>query len=72
MREYVNIRVLDGDAAKWLQQQALQAAQTKQELPDIILVMSNMPGHSSVKVAFPIFFGLSPRQRRPTGMRCLS
>lgn len=33
------ILVLDKDAEKWLQQQALQAAQTKQELPDIINVL---------------------------------
>jgi TnpA family transposase len=39
LREYVKIRVLDREAEKWLQQQALQAAQTKQELPDIINVL---------------------------------
>lgn len=39
LREYVGIRVLDMEAEKWLQRQALQAAQTKQELPDIINVL---------------------------------
>jgi TnpA family transposase len=39
LREYVKIRVLDKEADKWLQQQALQTAQTKQELPDIINVL---------------------------------
>lgn len=39
LRDYVGIRVLDKEAATWLQQQALQAAQTKQELPDIINVL---------------------------------
>ncbi|MCP3656695.1 MAG: Tn3 family transposase [Herbaspirillum sp.] len=39
LREYVGIRVLDKAAEKWLQEQALQAAQTKQELPDIINVL---------------------------------
>jgi len=39
LREYVGIRMLDQAAEKWLQEQALQAAQTKQELPDIINVL---------------------------------
>jgi len=39
LREYVGIRVLDAAGETWLREQALQAAQTKQELPDIINVL---------------------------------
>lgn len=39
LREFVGIRVLDKDGESWLHGQALQAAQTKQELPDIINVL---------------------------------
>lgn len=39
LREYVGIRVLDVAGETWLHEQALQAAQTKQELPDIINVL---------------------------------
>lgn len=39
LREYVGIRAMDKAAEQWLHEQALQAAQTKQELPDIINVL---------------------------------
>lgn len=39
IREFVNIRLLDAKGEQWLEQQAIDAAQTKQELPDIINVM---------------------------------
>jgi len=39
LREYVKIKQMDRTAEDWLQDQALQAAQTKQELPDIINVL---------------------------------
>lgn len=39
LRTYVGIRVVDAEVEQWLQEQALQAAQTKQELPDIINVL---------------------------------
>lgn len=39
LREYVKIKQMDKAAEKWLQEQALQSAVTKQELPDIINVL---------------------------------
>ena len=39
LRIFVGIRLLDNRGEHWLEQQALGAAQTKQELPDIINVM---------------------------------
>ncbi len=39
LRAFVGIRVLDTDGEQWLEQRAFQAAQTKQELPDIINVL---------------------------------
>lgn len=39
LREFVGIREMDKSNVDWLEQQALQAAQTKQELPDIINVL---------------------------------
>ncbi|ALT77166.1 Tn3 family transposase [Paucibacter sp. KCTC 42545] len=39
LREYVGLRVLGADGQAWLDEQASKAAQTKQELPDIINVL---------------------------------
>lgn len=39
LREYVGLRVLGTDGQTWLEEQAVKAAQTKQELPDIINVL---------------------------------
>lgn len=39
LRDFVGIRVMDEAAGRWIEQQAVQAAQTKQELPDIINVL---------------------------------
>ncbi|PVX36703.1 MULTISPECIES: Tn3 family transposase [Janthinobacterium] len=39
LRGYVGIRVMDSSDEYWLEDQALQAAHTKQELPDIINVL---------------------------------
>ncbi|MBN8503167.1 MAG: Tn3 family transposase [Burkholderiales bacterium] len=39
LREYVGLRVLGTDGHDWLEEQAIKAAQTKQELPDIINVL---------------------------------
>lgn len=39
LRAFVGIRMIDADGEQWLKQQAIQAAQTKQELPDIINVL---------------------------------
>lgn len=39
VREYVGLRLLDDDATGWLETQALKAAATKQELPDIINIL---------------------------------
>jgi hypothetical protein len=39
LREFVGIRMMDESAQHWLEQQAMLAAQTKQELPDIINVL---------------------------------
>lgn len=39
LRSYVGLRVLDSDGVAWLNAHAISAAQTKQELPDIINVL---------------------------------
>lgn len=39
LREYVGLRVLGEEGQAWLEEQAVKAAQTKQELPDIINVL---------------------------------
>ena len=39
LRDFVGIRTMDAKAEQWIKEQALQAAQTKQELPDIINVL---------------------------------
>jgi TnpA family transposase len=39
LREYVGLRVLGAEGQVWLEEQAVKAAQTKQELPDIINVL---------------------------------
>lgn len=39
LRNFVKIKQMDRKAEEWLQEQALQAAHTKQELPDIINVL---------------------------------
>lgn len=39
LRDYVGLRVLGVDGQAWLEDQAVKAAQTKQELPDIINVL---------------------------------
>ncbi|OWW18699.1 Tn3 family transposase [Noviherbaspirillum denitrificans] len=39
LRDFVGIQVMDETAERWIKQQAMQAAQTKQELPDIINVL---------------------------------
>jgi TnpA family transposase len=39
LREYAGLKVLGADGSEWLDEQAIKAAQTKQELPDIINVL---------------------------------
>lgn len=39
LREYVGLRVLGADGQAWLEEQAVKAAQTKQELADTINVL---------------------------------
>ncbi|WP_234030688.1 DUF4158 domain-containing protein [Undibacterium sp. 14-3-2] len=39
LRSFVGIRSMDAKADRWIEEQALQATQTKQELPDIINVL---------------------------------
>lgn len=39
LRSYIGLRLIDKQAEKWLEISAMQAAQTKQELPDIINVL---------------------------------
>lgn len=39
VREYVGLRLLNDDSLQWLESEALKAAATKQELPDIINIL---------------------------------
>lgn len=39
LREFVGLRLLDIDGQEWLDREAVKAALTKQELPDIINIL---------------------------------
>ena len=55
LREYVGLRVLGVEGHVWLEAQAVKAAQTKQELPDIINVLLEELLHHRYELGSPRF-----------------